>query len=112
MTLIFSGDTAPFLVTLTLNGATYTLNTGTDTVKAAWVDPKAGTLITAALSQSSASSGAVWANGIVAVSFDATNANLLDAYDGQKIALEVEVTKPTGKQTFRADYTCKKGLIP
>jgi hypothetical protein len=112
MAMIFSGDTAPVLVSLLLNGTAYTLNTGTDSVKAAWIDPAAGALITAALSQSSSSSGANWPNGVVAVSFDATNANLLDVYDGKVIALEVEVTKPTGKQTFRANYTCRKGLIP
>lgn len=112
MAVITSGDTAPFVVTLTLGGSTYALNTGTDTVKAAWVDPKAGTLITAAVAQSSATTGASWGTGLVAVVFDQTNADLLAAYDGQKIALELEVTKPTGKQTFRANYTCQKGLIP
>ena len=112
MATITSGDTAPFTVTLTLGGAAYTLNTGTDSVKAAWIDPATATLITSAVTMASSITGAVWASGIVGIQFDATNANLLDSYDGKKIALEIEVTKTTGKQTFRANYTCQRGLIP
>lgn len=112
MPTITSGDTAPIAVTLTLNGSAYTLTAGTDTVKAAWCDLKTGSLITAAVAQTSSVTGASWASGIVGVQFDATNMNLLDNYDGQIIALEIQVTKPSGIQTFRPTYTCRRGLIP
>ena len=112
MATITSGDTGPFLVTLKFNGGIYALSSGSDTVKAAFLDAKSGSLITSVVTMGSGNAGADWTNGVVSCIFDATNMALLANYDGQTIALEIEVTKPTGKQTFRGNYVCRKGYIP
>ena len=112
MSTITSGDTYPFTVDLTFGGAAFMVTAGSDTVKARWISDEANLAITAAVSQASGTTGANWAIGKIAVVFDQTNADLLAAYAGKKVILEIEVTKAgLGTQTFRAAYSCKKGWI-
>lgn len=111
VSVYYSGDTAPFVVTCGLGTKEYPIDSATDTVKAAFVNPTDNALITLALSQSNVTAGADWPVGNVAVQFDATEAAKLAAYANTQVILEIEVTKPVGKQTFQALYAVRKGAI-
>lgn len=106
----YSGDTAPFIVTCRLGAAPYVI-ANSDTVEAAFIDEQNGVAITAALPQSSSTAGASWGLGEVAVVFTAEEGSKLAPFAGQRALLEIQVTKPTGKQTFQAEYLIKRGYI-
>jgi hypothetical protein len=108
----YSGDTGPYIVKLKIGSTEYAVDSG-DTVKASFVDETAGVAITSAVTQLSTTAGADWAHGWIAVTFDSTNANLMQSHAGNTRLLEIEVTKTaSGKRTFHVDMAIKRGWIP
>ena len=109
---VYVGDTYPFTVTCKMGGVPFVINSGTDTVKAVWLNATTLAEVCAETAQVSSTSGAVWGSGIVAITFVATEANKLSILAGQSAILEIQVTTTIGIQTFQGTYAVKSGVIP
>lgn len=107
---VFTGDDWDIIITLKRDGAVYNVSTAS-AISAALVsdDGPAPSTVVAAVSCSSGTSGADWANGVVVIEIpNATTA----ALTAQRAYVEIQVTIGGKKKTWpRQVIDIKKGVV-
>ncbi|MCK4706603.1 MAG: hypothetical protein KAT90_14080, partial [Gammaproteobacteria bacterium] len=88
--LIVTGDNARLFLTITIDDATFNIDAG-DTVEAALVSVDHEELLMAAVPQSFSTTGADWANSLIAIKF--TAAQTTDITSTGNVLVAVQVTQ-------------------
>jgi hypothetical protein len=106
---IVSGDTAPMLVGLSRDGATFAPAVS-DAVRAVYVH--GARALTDQVLQISTTPGANWPAGLIAVAMPEAQTAQLRRHAGKQIQLLVIVEQPTGRLTFTATLQVAAGQRP
>lgn len=106
--ILVTGDDISMAVTLKKDGVTFTINPAAD-VKASLVSLDHTTVYSDPVAQSSAASGADWANSLVTIQLPEAN-TLNMTYQGPAL-LEVQVNDTGGKVTFFTPVNIVLGSI-
>lgn len=112
------GDSRPYTVTLTINGAPFAIDPATSTVKATIVDARMRTaLVETPVTLSSTTPGADWSASTLVLKFP--RASTADIMTTGKAYLEVQVTLDNATPgvddddwTWHFELNLIKGLIP
>jgi hypothetical protein len=109
--VIVIGDDAKLYLTLQKEGATFNIDAG-DTVEAALVSADHESMLMDEVAQSSATSGADWANSLIAIKFTAAQTELINKPSDEDVAkVAVQVTQSGKKETWFSPVKIVQGHI-